>query len=46
VKTGVSKDEAKKWPDDGKERMEHFMNKMEEYRRKSIAMWKNRTMSN
>ena len=35
VDTMVSREEAKKWPWDGKERVEHFMKEMEEYRRNS-----------
>lgn len=35
VKNGVSKEDALKWPADGKERTAHFMKEMEEYRKKS-----------
>ncbi|CAB9510571.1 expressed unknown protein [Seminavis robusta] len=35
VSTGVSKDEAVQWPNDGKERLEYFKKQMDEYRRKS-----------
>ena len=35
VKTGVSKEDALQWPNDGKDRLEHFAREMEEYRRKS-----------
>ena len=35
VRTGVSKEDALQWPNDGKDRLAHFEKQMEEYRRKS-----------
>ena len=45
VKTDVSKEEAKKWPDDGKDRLKHFEREMEEYRRKSREAKLNSTLA-
>ena len=38
VKTGVSKEEAKRWPNDGKARLEYLQNEMEAYRQGSKEM--------